>query len=92
MLGIFGLGPSEMLCLLFLAAVVVLAVVLSRRSGQTTAPPRADSDDPLGRIKRDYETLTDRERRELLDFIERDLHCPGATDPQPPPPPGGYAP
>jgi hypothetical protein len=88
MFGLFGLSPSEFLCLLFLANVVVVVIVLTRRAGRTTPQPRAGTDDPLGRIKRDYETLTDRERRELLDYIEDDLRRPGAPGPVPPPPPG----
>jgi hypothetical protein len=90
MFGILGLGPAEMICIFFTvtlaAAVVVAAVVLSNRR----APGRAGEGpgDPLRRIKRDYETLTDRERRELLDFIEADLRRPGAPGAVPPPPGG----
>jgi hypothetical protein len=91
-LGLFGFSASEFLCLLFLANVVVVAIVLSKRGGRAATPPRTDTDDPLGRIKQDYEALTDRERRELLEFVERDLRRPEATDLQPPPPAGGYAP
>lgn len=90
MFGIFGLGPLELLCLMVLVVavvlVVVLVVVLTNRSGRTAAPPRRAPDDPLGRIKRQYETLTERERRELLDFLEGDLRR------SKPPPQGDIAP
>jgi hypothetical protein len=95
MFAIFGLGPAEMLCLAFLAVVVVLAVVLSNRAGRAPAPRRTETDDPLGRIKRDYGTLTDRERRELLQFIQDDLRPAGPPDAKeagPPVPPEGYRP
>jgi hypothetical protein len=63
---------------------------------ETGAPPRSRGpDDPLGRIKQDYETLTERERRELLDFIQDDLRRrkPRSSGGVPPPvPPEGYTP
>jgi hypothetical protein len=83
---IFGLGPAEIICLLFtmalVASVVVIAVVLSTRrtSGVTGEGP----DDPLERMKRDYHLLTDAERRELLEFIQDDLRRAPASGPAPP--------
>ena len=68
------------------AAVVAAAVILSSR--RTSGGAGEGPGDPLRRIKRDYETLTERERRELLAFIEADFRRPGAPGPVPPPPGG----
>jgi hypothetical protein len=95
MLGLFGLGPADCVVLLFLVLTVVLVVVLTRRAGRTAPPRRRGPDDPLGRIKHEYETLTERERRELLDFIQDDLRRLGLPDSgkvPPPVPPEGYTP
>jgi hypothetical protein len=94
MFAIFGLGPVEMFVLLVIA-VVVLVLVLTRRGGRTTPPPRAGLDDPLRRIMRDYETLTERERRQLLQFVQDDLRGvrqPKAPVSPPPAPPESYTP
>jgi hypothetical protein len=91
MFAIFGLGPSEMLVLLVIA-VVVLALVLTRRGGRTTPQPRVGVDDPLRRIKRDYETLTERERRQLLQFVQDDLRGMRQPDTPASAPPESYTP
>jgi hypothetical protein len=94
MFAIFGLGPSEMLVLLVIA-VVVLALLPTRRGGRTTPPPRVGVDDPLRRIKRDHETLTERERHQLLQFVQDDLRGmrqPDAPESPPPAPRESYRP
>ena len=95
MLGILGLGPLECFTLLLLGVgVAVVVIVLTRQPRRTAPPPRSLPGDPLAQIKRDYEALTARERRGLLDFIQDDLRRQGPTDTGggPPIPPEGYAP
>jgi hypothetical protein len=86
MFGFFGLGPLEMIALL-VVAVVVLVILLANRVGRRSGPPAAGVDDPLRRIKRDYETLTERERRQLLQFVQDDLRRTGPPAPPESPPP-----
>jgi hypothetical protein len=88
---IFGIGPAEIICLLFsvalVAAVVVVVVVLSTR--RTSGAMGEGPADPLERMKRDYQLLTDAERRDLLEFIQDDLRRAPASGP---PPPEGFTP
>jgi hypothetical protein len=89
------LGPFECFTLLLLGVVVAVVLVLTRQPRRTAPPPRRPPEDPLAQIKRDYEALTARERRELLDFIQDDLAGPGppgSNGPRPPVPPDGYTP
>jgi hypothetical protein len=95
MFGLLGLSPLECVILLFLVGTVVLLVVLARRAGRTAPLRRHAPSDPLGWIKHEYETLTERERRELLQFIQDDLRSLRPPDSGKFPPPvarEGYTP